>query len=89
MSVLRWKGELGDGHVHMTAREYVDHKSKEDSERHRQVLRKIANNPILTADVQAAVRYAIYRIDDNEMLRKRCSDLMETIENMKKARKTT
>ena len=61
---LRWKGELGDGHVHMTAREFVEHRTKERDEQMRQALRKIANNPILTKEVKEAIRFAVYRMDD-------------------------
>ena len=61
---LRWKGELADGHIHMTAMEYWEHKSKENFETQKQILRKTANNPILTNEVKEAIRFAVYRMDD-------------------------
>lgn len=86
MSVLRWKGELADGHVHMTAHEYVEHRTKENHERQRQILRKLSGNPILTDEIRMAVRYAVYILDDNDFYRKQVSELREEIDNMKKAR---
>lgn len=86
MSTLRWKGELADGHIHMTAREYVEHKTKEGHARRRQALRKIANNPILSEETKDAVRYAVLILDDNDFLMKQVTELKEQIENMKKAR---
>ena len=79
---LRWKGELGDGHIHMTAKEFVEHRSLEDYERNKQMLRKIANNPNLSKEAQEAVRFAVYRMDDIVWLRKINSDLKETIKNI-------
>lgn len=79
---LRWKGELADGHIHMTAMEYWEHKSKENFEAQKQILRKVANNPILTKEVQEAIRFAVYRMDDIVWLRKINSDLKETIRNI-------
>ena len=86
---LVWKGELGDGHVHMTAREYCEHKDKEKHERQRQALRKIANNPILSKETKEAVLYAVFQIDDNTWLRNHVLELEEEIRNIKeqKARK--
>lgn len=89
MSNLRWKGELADGHVHMTASEYCEHRTKEQHEKHRQILRKVASNPILTQEVQQAIRYAIFCLDDNEWLSQRCTELTEKCENIMKARNKT
>ena len=79
----RWKGELGDGHVHMTAREYVEHKVQENIEENKMILKKLANNPILTEEVRKAVRFALYRLDDIVWLRKVIDDKNEEIENIK------
>lgn len=81
--MIRWKGELCDGEVHMTARDYCDHKTRERHEAMRRVLQKLGNNPILTMEVQSAVRYAVFILDDNEFLTKRVNELKEQIENMK------
>ena len=86
MSALRWKGELADGYVHMTAKEFVDHKTMERDMKNLLYLRKLANNPILSEDAKEAVRYAVFRIDDVIWLRKIIVDLREQIENMKKER---
>lgn len=84
MSAFRWKGELADGHVHMTANEFVDHKTMEKDMKNLLLLRKIANNPILSEEAKEAIRYAVFRIDDVVWLRKIIVDLREQIENMKK-----
>ena len=79
---LKWKGELGDGHIHMTATEFVEHRSREDFEKNKQALRKLANNPILSKEAQEAIRFAAYRMDDIIWQRKIISDLRETIKNI-------
>ena len=45
---IRLRGELGDGHVHMTAEQYVEHKTKEQFYDDIKELKKLANNPILS-----------------------------------------
>ena len=85
---MTWKGELGDGNVHMTAHEYVEHKVAEDHEQKRTQLRKIANNPILSKEASEAVRYAVYILDDNVWLRNRIIELQTQIENMKVRHRT-
>ena len=85
---MNWKGELGDGEVHMTAHDYVEHKVAEDHEQKRMQLRKIANNPILSKEAAEAVRYAVYILDDNIWLRNRIMELQEQIENMKARNRT-
>jgi len=84
MEKIRWKGELGDGQVHMTAREYCEHKVAEDHEAKRQILRKLSGNPILTDEVRNAVRYAVNILDDNIWLRKQYMDLKQMYESYKK-----
>ena len=83
-NILRWKGELCDGEIHMTAREYSEHRLKELDEQMRQRLRKIAGNPILTRETQEAIRHAMWAIDENAWLKKTIGELRETIDNMKK-----
>lgn len=80
---LRWNGELGDGQIHMTAHEFVEHRTKERHEQMRQLLRKIANNPILTKETQAAIRYAIWQMDENTWHMEIIEQLKEQIKNMK------
>ena len=75
--MIRWKGVLSDGKVHMTAEEYCNHKVAEDHEKRHQLLRKVGNNPILTKDVQTAVLYAVRILDENVWLRKQYLDLLE------------
>ena len=61
-------------------------KPPEFYEEHRQKLRRIANNPILSEEVKMEIRIAAYCFDDCRLYLKRINDLQETIENMKKAR---
>ena len=84
--MIHWKGELGDGHIHMTAREYSEHKMRERHETYRQALRKIANNPILSKETQEAVRHAVFLIDENIFLQKRVAEVEEKCRNIMKAR---
>ena len=86
MEHIRWKGELGDGRVHMTAKEYCEHKVSEDHERNRLILRKMSGNPILTDEIRKAVRYAIGILDENIWLRKQYMDVDEKCRNIMKAR---
>lgn len=86
MTQLHFKTELADGEVHMTAHDYCQHKTKEWYQQHKQELRKIANNPILSDEVKQEIRVAVYCMDDNEFYLKRIEELNEEIENMKKAR---
>lgn len=79
MEHIRWKGELGDGRVHMTAKEYCEHKVSEDHERNRQILRKLSGNPILTDETRKAIRYAMFILDDNIWLRKQYMDQLEIV----------
>ena len=80
---IRWHGELSDGHIHMTSAEYCEHKAQETDETNKQMLRKIANNPILSDEAKAAIRYAVYRLDDNIWMRNRIYELQEQCRNMK------
>lgn len=80
---MTWKGELGDGHVHMTTMEYIDHKRREEDEKNKLYLRKLANNPALSQDARLAIMFAVYRIDDIIWLNKLISDLREEIKNLR------
>lgn len=84
MEKIRWRGELGDGRVHMTAKEYCEHKVAEGHEAKRQILRKLSGNPILADEVRNAVRYAVNILDDNIWLRKQYMDLKAMYEAYKK-----
>lgn len=68
--LLHFKGTLCDDHLHMTAEEYWEHKIKEDHERQKIKLRKLANNPILTDEYKKVVNAAIINIDMLEYWRK-------------------
>lgn len=81
--MIRWKGELADGKVHMTAEEYCHHRTAEEYEKEKQLLRKIANNPILTDEARKAIRFAVYRIDDVIFWQKQYLELKEQKERTK------
>lgn len=80
---MTWKGELSDGHVHMTAMEYIDHKRREEDEKNKLYLRKLANNPALSKEAKEAIMFAVYRIDDIIWMNKLISDLREEIKNLR------
>lgn len=67
--MIHFKGELSDGHVHMTAGEYCEHKVDERYEKDLTILRKLANNPILDQEVRNAVWSAIWCYQDKIMWR--------------------
>jgi len=66
---VKFKSELPDGDVHMTMYEFIEHKVKENHERQRIALRKLANNPVFTSEVQALLYQAIDNIDQVEYWR--------------------
>ena len=59
MDKLHFKTELCDGHCHMTAHEYSEHKRREHQYVHRKNLEKLANNPILNEEARRTIRKAI------------------------------
>ena len=71
-----WNCELN------TAMEHAERHPNEEYEKNKQILRKLANNPILSKETQEAIRFAAYRMDDIIWLRKINSDLRETIKNI-------
>ena len=75
--MIKWKGELGDGDVHMTAEEYCEHKVREQYEKDLKALRKLANNPILGPDVRSLVLRAIACYQDKIMWRNEYIRVME------------
>lgn len=77
MSEVKWKGELGDGCVHVTGMEYCEHKVREQYETDLKVLRKLANNPILNPDVRSTVLRAIACYKDKIMWRDEYIRVME------------
>ena len=82
MTQLSFKTGPDDEEIKMMAM----NKPPEFYEEHRQKLRRIANNPILSEEVKMEIRIAAYCFDDCRLYLKRINDLQETIENMKKAR---
>ena len=69
MLMIHFKGELCDGHVHMTAEEFCEHSVHERYEKDLAVLRKLANNPVIDRDVRNAVWSAIRCYQDKVMWR--------------------
>ena len=84
MERIKINGMLCDDRVHMTAREYSEHKVDEDHYKRRNILRKLSGNPILTEDIRKAIRYAVYILDDNVWLRKQYRDLLDVNTALKK-----
>lgn len=73
---LVYKGTLCDDHMHMTAHEYVEHKAREEHEKQKKLLLKMANNPILAVEYQDALRHAAWMYDLCDHWKKRCIQLM-------------
>ena len=66
---LRFKGELCDGNVHMTAKEFYYHKFHENIEKQRIKLKKISSNPVLSDDVKATIRKQLFYLGLLEIYR--------------------
>ena len=64
------------------AMEHAERHPNEEYEKNKQLLRKLAYNPILSREIQEAIRFAAYRMDDIIWQRKIISDLRETIKNI-------
>lgn len=79
---LHFKGELADGHVHMTAAEFHMRKIDATHYAHQRILKKMANNPILSDDARIVLDHAVFYIDMLDWWRKR------GIENMKNTPQT-
>ena len=60
---MRFKGQLGDGHVHLTAEEYLYHRQRENHEKQKQKLRKLANNPAFSEEVRETLYLQIFYIN--------------------------
>ena len=84
MERIKINGMLCDDRVHMTAKEYSEHKVDEDHYKHRHVLRKLSGNPILSEETRRAIRYAVYILDDNVWLRKQYCDILDVNSALKK-----
>jgi hypothetical protein len=61
--MLHWKGELCDGHVHMTAKEFLHHRSRVNVEKQRMKLKKLANNPAFAEDVRETLYRQIFYLN--------------------------
>ena len=85
MKPIRINGMLCDDRVHMTAREYCEHKNNEDYYKHGQALRKLSGNPILTEEARKEIWYASLVYDENIRLRNYLAETMEINRTMKKA----
>lgn len=78
-----FKGELCDGHVHMTAKEYVDHKTREYHETQRMKLKKLSRNPALSEDVREMLDTQVYMINLLEWYREQYTELQKKYEDLR------
>ena len=85
MLMIHFKGELSDGHVHITAEEFCEHSVHERYEKDLAVLRKLANNPILNQEIRDAVWSAIRCYHDKIMWR---NDYIRLLNENRALRKT-
>lgn len=81
---IRYKGMLGDDHVHLTAKEMIEHRVREQYEKENAVLKKLANNPAIDKEVREVVWKAIFRSQDLMWYRGVCSELQEEHDPLKK-----
>ena len=61
--MMGFRGELCDGHVHMTAHEFMLHKRRENVEKQRMKLKKLANNPALADDIRETLYLQVFYLN--------------------------
>jgi hypothetical protein len=75
-SRFTFKSQLCDGHVHLTAKDFIDHKVAEGHMKQQMKLKKYANNPALCEDLREMLYQQIYNINQLQWYRKEWMDLL-------------
>ena len=60
---MTFKGQLADGHIHLTAEELFYHRQREHHEKQKRMLRKYANNPALSDELRRTLNDQVYYIE--------------------------
>lgn len=60
---LHFKGELSDGHIHIKMKDLLEHNVREQHEKQRMKLKKLANNPALSEDAREVLNTQVYYIN--------------------------
>ena len=81
---IHFKGELSDGHVHMTAYEIIEHNVREQYQRENAILMKLANNPAIDKEIRGVVWKAIQRSDSLLWWREHYCNLREKYDRLVK-----
>lgn len=81
-SMLHFKGELGDGHIHINAKDLIEHNVREQHEIQRMKLRKLANNPALSEDAKEVLNTQVYYINLLEWWREQYIKLQKKYEQL-------
>lgn len=82
MSKLHFKGELGDGEIHIKISDLLEHQVHERHEIQRTKLRKLANNPALSEDAREVLNAQVYYINLLEWYRERLLELQKKCEQL-------
>lgn len=75
-SRFTFKSQLCDGHVHLTAKDFIEHKNAEFHTQQQMKLKKFANNPALSEDFRELLYQQIYNINLLQWYRKEWMDLL-------------
>ena len=82
--MLHFKTELCDGHIHMTANDFVEHGVRENREKQRMKLKKLANNPALSDDVREMLNLQLFYINEGESWRNAYIALRQKYDKLRK-----
>lgn len=83
-TMLHFKSQLCDGHVHMTAHDFVEHGVMERIEKQKMKLKKLANNPALSDDVRKTLHVQINYVDMGMRWRNEYCALREKYDKLRK-----
>lgn len=77
--MIKFKGQLCDGEVHINAHDFIEQQIKTRYEKDNALLRRLANNPIIDKEYRDAVWRAIERGDDALNWRKAALKMREMV----------
>ena len=82
MSRLHFKGELCDGEIHIKMKDLLEHNVREQHEKQRMKLKKLANNPALSEDAREVLNTQVYYINMLEFWRKQYIEMRDKYEEL-------
>lgn len=74
---LNFKTQLCDGHVHLTAKDFICHQVTEGYTKQQMQLKKYANNPALAEGLREILYQQIYNINQLDWYKREWHDILE------------